>query len=66
MNQWCAAITQKVATIQALGPPKDIEGLWHFLGLGQFYRKFIPFFTDVTTCLNAMVQKGAVFKWTMW
>ena len=28
-----------------------------------FYRKFIPFFANVTACLNTMLRKGAVFKW---
>ena len=57
-------LPKKVAAIQALELPKDTEELWHFLGLVRFYRKFIPFFADVTTCLNAMLWKGAVFKWT--
>ena len=56
----------KVATIQALEPLKNIEKLWHFLGLVRFYRKFIPFFANVTACLNTMLQKGIVFKWTEW
>ena len=35
-----------------------------FLVLVGFYRKFIPFFADVMACLNIMLRKGAVFKWT--
>ena len=57
-------LPEKVATTQALKPPKNIEELWHFLGLVRFYRKVIPFFANVTVCLNTMLQKGAVFKWT--
>ena len=48
-------LSKKVAAIQALELPKDIAELWHFLGLVGFYRKFIPFFADVTMCLNAML-----------
>ena len=37
--------------------------LRQFLGLAWFYRKFIPFFTDVRACLNTMLRKGAAIKW---
>ena len=57
-------LPEKVAAIVALEPPKDIEGLRQFLGPVGFYRKFIPFFMDVIVCLNTMLRKGAVFKWT--
>ena len=59
-------LPEKVADIEALEPPQNIEELWHFLGLIGFYRKFIPFFTNVTACLNVMLRKGAVFDWTEW
>ena len=57
-------LSEKDATIQALELPKNIKELWHFLGLVGFYRKFIPFFANVTACLNTMLSRGAVFKWT--
>ena len=57
-------LPEKVATIEALEPHRNIDELWHFLGLVGFYRKFIPFFADVTACLNTMLRNGAMFKWT--
>ena len=57
-------LPEKVTAIEALEPPKDINELRQFLGLVRFYRKVIPFFVDVTACLNTMLRKGAVFKWT--
>ena len=57
-------LLEKVAAIDALEPPRNIGELQHFLGLVGFYRKFIPFFANVTACLNTMLRKGAVFKWT--
>ena len=57
-------LLEKVTPIQALELLRNIEELWHFLGLVGFYRKFIPFFADVTAYLNTMLRKGAVFKWS--
>ena len=57
-------LPEKVTAIEALEPPKDIEELRHFLSLVGFYRMFIPFFTDITACLNTMLWKGAVLMWT--
>ena len=57
-------LPEKVTVIEALEPPQNIEELWHFLGLVVFYRKFIPFFADITTCFNTMLRKAAVFEWT--
>ena len=63
-TQGVQLLPQKVTAIEALEPPKDIDKLRMFLGLDGFYRMFIPFFTDVTACLNSMLRKSAVFKWT--
>ena len=54
-------LPEKVIAIEMLEPPKDINELRQFLGLVGFYRKCIPFFADVTACLNTMVRNGAVF-----
>ena len=54
----------KVATTQALEPPRDIDELRQFLGLAGCYGKFIPLFSDITICQNKMLRKGATFKWT--
>ena len=56
-------LPEKVAAIEALEPPQNIEELQHFLGLIRFYRKFIVFFANITTCLNAMLRRGVVFEW---
>ena len=57
-------LQEKVTAIEVLEPPKDIDELRQVLGLVGFYRKFIPFISDVTACLNTMLRKGAVFRWT--
>ena len=63
-TQGVQPLPEKVTAIEALELPKDINELRQFLGLVGFYRKFTPFFTDVVACLNTMLRKGAVFKWT--
>ena len=45
-------LPKRVTSIEAFEPPKDINRLGQFLGLAGFYRKFIPFFADITACLN--------------
>ena len=57
-------LLKKFTTKEALESPQHIDELWQFLGLVRFYKKFIPFFANVTACLNTMLRKGAVFKWT--
>ena len=56
------ALPEKVAAIMALEPPKDVDKLRQFLGLVGFYGKFIPFFADITACLNTMLSKGETFR----
>ena len=55
-------LPEKVAAIQTLLSPKDVDKHRLFLGLLGFYRKFIPFFADITICLNKMLRKGATFN----
>ena len=50
-------LPEKVAAIQVLEPPRNIDELWHLLGLVRLYRKFIPFFANATACLNTMLRK---------
>ena len=57
-------LPEKVPATEALEPPQNTEQLWHFLGPIRFYRKFIPFFANITACLNTMLRKGAAFNWT--
>ena len=63
-TQGVQLLPEKVTAIKALKPPKDINELRQFVGLVGFYMKFIPFFVVVMACLNTMLRKGAVFKWT--
>ena len=57
-------LPEKVARIQALAPSRDINELRQFSGLEGFYRRIIPFFTDITIYLNKGLRKGGTFNWT--
>ena len=35
-----------------------------FVGLCQYYRRFVPRFSDIAAPLHALTQKGARFVWT--
>ena len=54
----------KVEAINKITTPMSIEEVKHFNGMCSYYQKFIPHFSDITRCLNDMMRKGAVFKWT--
>ena len=41
-----------------------MDELRQFLGLPVFYRKFVPFYADITKCLTRLLEKGMKFKWT--
>ena len=56
-------LPEKVATIQALEPPKNIEELWQFLALVGFYRKFIPFFVDPLLASIPCYEKEQCSSW---
>ena len=57
-------LPEKVAAIQALQLPKDINKLRQFLGLVGFTGNSYHFFSDITICLNRILRKEATFNWT--
>ena len=44
--------------------PTCVKDVWSFLGIGNFYRKFIPGFLTLATPLNALLRKDTTFLWT--
>ena len=44
--------------------PKNSKEVKQFLGLVGYYRKFVPWFTDIYRELTHLKKKDVEFKWT--
>ena len=53
----------KVEAILDIPPPPDITSLRSFLGLINYYRRFIPHFSTTAKPLNSLLQKGQAYVW---
>ena len=51
---------EKVKAISELKPPKTQKGIREFLGMGGYYRKFIPRFADAARALAKLTRKHKV------
>lgn len=49
--------------IRDFPPPKDVKGIARFVGMVNFYRRFIPNIAELAAPLNALRRKGAKFSW---
>lgn len=49
--------------IKDFPPPKDAKGVARFVGMVNFYRRFIPNAAELAAPLNLLRKKGAVFEW---
>ena len=55
---------KKLEAIEKWKPPTSVKGIWSFTGFTNFYRKFIPSFSNIVTPLNLLTWKGKPWKWT--
>jgi hypothetical protein len=44
-------------------PPRDVKGIARFIGMVNFYHKFIMRVADIAAPLNSLRKKGAKFVW---
>ena len=56
-------VPEKLASIDAMPPPRTPKEVKQFLGLVGYYQKFIPRFSDIARPLNVLTRKGHKFMW---
>ena len=54
----------KVKVLASLPPPSTVKSLQRFLGLANWFRRFIPDFATIAAPLTQLLHKNAVWNWT--
>ena len=54
---------KKVEAIRAWEPPSTVRGIRGFLGFANYYREFIPQFSDIARPLTDLTKKDVAFHW---
>ena len=54
----------KVKIILDWPTPRKVKDVQSFLGFANFYRRFIPFYSDIVTPLTRLTRKDAPWNWT--
>ena len=57
-------VPEKLESIQKMPPPKTPKEVKQFLGLIEYYHKFVPRFSDLAQLLNELTRKNVPFEWT--
>ena len=55
---------EKLENLNRMPPPTDITGVRKFLGFVGYYRKFIPWYSDIARPLTNLTCKNEVFDWS--
>ena len=55
---------EKVKVVQEYPAPKSVKEVRAFMGLTNYYRKFVKGFAQVASPLHDLTKKGASFLWT--
>jgi hypothetical protein len=56
--------SNKVQTILVIQPPKKVKQLWHFLGMGQYYRDLWARWSKMLAPLTSLVGEYGQTKVT--
>ena len=55
---------RKLEAIEKWKPPTTVKGVRSFIGFANFYRKFIPNFSNIVAPLNLLTRKNEPWNWT--
>ena len=55
---------EKVRIVRDFPAPKNLKELRTFMGLANYYRRFVKGFAHIASPLNALTKKGVKFAWT--
>ena len=55
---------KKLEAIEKWKPPTTVKGIHSFTGFANFYRKFIPNFSNIVASLNLLTRKNEPWNWT--
>ncbi|CAC5424730.1 Retrovirus-related Pol polyprotein from transposon 297 [Mytilus coruscus] len=55
---------EKTTSVHSFAAPKNVKEVRMFLGLCNYYRKFIHNYSKITSPLNQLLHKDQQFKWT--
>ncbi|GIL93352.1 hypothetical protein Vretifemale_20754, partial [Volvox reticuliferus] len=56
----------KISAILALQPPKNLTELQALLGLANYYRGYVPKFSELAAPLNELTRKGVLWNEDTW
>ena len=54
----------KLAAIRDWHPPSSVKGVHSFLGFANFYRKFIPNYSNIVAPIVLLTRKDHPWSWT--
>jgi len=57
-------VFDKLEAVKALPLPQNAKGLRRFLGVMEYYRKFIQGYAAIAAPLHLMLRKGVAFTWS--
>ena len=56
-------LPEELEAIKKLLASTNMDELHQFLGITGFYRKFVPFYANITNCLTKLLRKGTEYQW---
>lgn len=59
----CEPDPDKTKAIQSIKPPKSVKEIQSFLGIANYYRRFIPNFAKIAIPLVKLTRKETPFNW---